>query len=338
MIEYTWEILSLYTAPHENGMDNVVKKVNWRFQAKEGQFYGDSYEMTELTSPNPDDYIKYDDLDEDTIVGWVKQNINYDNLVSLVNQRLDENKNPKIVEKNPPWQEPFYITGQEEYLMVVDGDMDNIYGPLKWNSKELNETLERKYNIKDVEIPINVLMVRKKLLPEKGKPAVFGDRVKIYCVSYTNTLQGMDSLYQYNNGVTWTIVDGVALGTHNIYEKPIDKVKQELKYNLTAINDRKLFETQTIFLDNESFNFVCSEEVLVKLNTIRINMSDSDTVVWKFDNAIKLLSKTDIDDVIQFVFDYIQRTKKIAYSWTVQIDNATTIEQLKALQFEYNGE
>ena len=35
MANHTWEILSLYTIPSKNGLQNIVKKINWRFQITE---------------------------------------------------------------------------------------------------------------------------------------------------------------------------------------------------------------------------------------------------------------------------------------------------------------
>jgi hypothetical protein len=47
-------------------------------------------------------------------------------LKSIVDQKLSESKkNPSSVEKATPWDKSELYTGDEEYLMVKNGDLDN---------------------------------------------------------------------------------------------------------------------------------------------------------------------------------------------------------------------
>jgi hypothetical protein len=226
--EYTWEILSLYTAPSKDGKTDVVEKVNWRFQVTEGQYYGDTYEQTVLDAPAPDaDYTAYDDLTEETIISWIKSQRDYDELVALVDSRLESNKAPTVVEKIVPWEYPIETTGQEEYIMVIDddtSDVNNVIGPIRWSSPTFNQALTERSI--DVQVPDNMIILRKGLIPVNA-PLVVNDRVKIWRVAEEQVNPDYDYFLQEKHDRTWDISNGSqAVATWEVTDFSLDEVKQ----------------------------------------------------------------------------------------------------------------
>jgi len=332
------EILSLYTAPSEDGLENVVKKINWRFQATDGQFYGDSYEVTELSAPSADGYIAYDDLTEETIVNWIKANRDYDELVALVNERLQANKTPSIVEKNPPWEYPIQVDGNEEYLVVVDdepNDLDKIWGPLMWNSARINKGLLER-GIKDVSVPDDMTVFRKGLFPV-DEPLVLSDRVKIYRVEYTARPE-FDEKYEYNEGLSWVTDTGRAVGTYFVHDKTIDEIKTLFKEISQNERNRKMFAGSELTLNGETVKtYTDAQTYLLALNTAA-SMSDSDTVKWKLVDSWIVASKSDLNSIAQFIASKMQEFYDQEYAETQQIESCSTVEELKALYNSVMGE
>lgn len=338
MIEYTWEILSLYTAPHENGLDNVVKKINWRFQATEDSYYGDVYEVTELSSPSSDNYIQYDNLTEKTIINWIKLNRNYDELLELVHTRLEENKNPKIVEKNVPWEYPFHLTGEEQYLVVIDdqpNDLNKIWGPLMWDSGRINKGLKER-GFEELSVPDNMIVYRKGLIPI-DQPLVLSDRVKIYRVDYTPQ-PTFDEVFEYNEGQTWVTSSGRAVGTYFVFEKTVERIKEDFKEFARQRRNNRLFTPSEITINGKKLlTYTDAQTYLLATNKAN-SMSDSETVNWKMGENWILATKNDLLNISSFINTKMQEYYDEEHLFVIDVDECETVDELRDLYQVFKGE
>ncbi len=86
--EYEWEIISLYTEPSKDGLSNIVKKINWRYQATDGANYGDVYSYTNTPEvSDPSSFTAYESLSEDTFVSWIKAHDDFDDIKAKVDAK-----------------------------------------------------------------------------------------------------------------------------------------------------------------------------------------------------------------------------------------------------------
>jgi len=328
MIEYTWEILSLYTAPQENGLNDVVKKVNWRFQVTDGSYYGDSYEVTELTSPSPDNYIKYQDLTEETIIEWVKHNRDYDSLVDLVHSRLEENKNPQLVEKNTPWNYSSFLNGSEEFMLVFDDNLtpSNMFGPFAWNSTLINDKIKQ-YGIKNISVPDNMIIFRKGLLP-LNNPLIVNDSIKVYKVEY-ETQQSFDDRFQIQNNLQWTVNNGILLGAHSVVNKKIVDIKTKLREIVKENRNKKMLNPVEFMLNGTKIKtYTDVQTYLLTVNKIQL-MSDSEIVKWKLVDSWIDADKITLTAVAQQIDQKMQDYFKEEYDINLTIDSIQSLEELK---------
>ena len=331
MFEYTWEILSLDTAPHENGLDDVVKRINWRFQVTEGYNFGDYYSVTELTSPSLDNYIPYDDLTEETIINWITLNRNYEEIVEIVHRILEENKNPKLVEKKMPWDYPFHLTGEEEYLVVIDdqpNDLLKIWGPLMWDSGRINKGLKER-GITDVTVPDNMMVYRKRLLPIDS-PLILNDRAKIYRVDYAPQ-PTFDEIFEYKQDLSWVTNTGRAVGTYFVYDKTVDHIKTDFKEFARQKRDQKMF-TPSEYLHNEKMvlTYTDAQTYLVAKNKAD-SMSVSETVNWKMGEDWIVATKNDLINLSEFIVTKMQEYYDEEHSFVVGVDACETVNDLRNL-------
>lgn len=337
MIEYTWEILSLYTAPQENKRNNVVKMVNWRYQATEDSYFGDHYGTTELDDPNPNSktYIKYDDLTEETIINWIKSKLDFDDLVKTVNNKLAENKNPKIIEKSVPWSNPHHLTGEEQYLVVID-DQPNIqnktWGPLSWDSDRINMGLKER-GFASLSVPDNVIVYRKGLIPI-DQPLVLSDRVKIYRVDF-NPQPTFDQVFEYNEGQTWVTSTGRAVGTYFVFEKPIEKIKEEFKEFVRKRRNNKFFIPAKMTLSGKEISTYTDSQTYLLAKNKAASMSDTDTVIWKLVGSWINANKKDLIQISDFVNSKMQEYYDEEYNFCIEVYKCETIGQLRDFYKEF---
>lgn len=330
---YKWEILKLNVIPSLDGLQNIIKSVNWRFMVRDDMFYGDVYDVTELEYPKTQSFIKYDDLTEETIVGWVKKNINYDELVSKATQLLEQNKNPSVLEKDPPFVTEQKYTGEEEYLIIIDGDPEKHWGPLKWNTERANNGLIH-YGITDYKFPFNITMYQKELLPIDA-PFVVNDRITVYRVEYTEKPETYDKLTEYTGDLTWVFDSGKAVGTYFIHQRTVNKIKELLfEKTLRKFLGRYNENSLEVEVDGVKYNINSSLDSRAILFMAKATLGDSDSTIIRLpgSNEYIEITQSSLDLISQAVHNHymgiIAEEKQIMDS----IKNSNTIEELKEIE------
>lgn len=70
-ITTSWKIEQLDAAPHENGLDTVVKVIHWRAIATDGTLSAGVYGTQTLESPEPGKFIAYGSLTQTQVESWL---------------------------------------------------------------------------------------------------------------------------------------------------------------------------------------------------------------------------------------------------------------------------
>lgn len=337
MDNHTWEILSLYTIPSKDGLTNIVDKINWRFQITEDKYYGDVYGHTKLPAPSGDSFTAYDDLSEETIINWVKEREDGDAIIAKATAKLEENKTPPVVEKNPPWTYPITVDGTEKYMIVVDNqpnDLTKMYGPLFWDSKKINEGLKYR-GFSDLSVPSNMIVFRKGLLPT-NEPLTLSDRVKIYKAEYTPE-PTFDELTQTKENLSWSTETGKAVGTYRLIDKTLDEIKKSVKEKARLQRINSLIDPAEMTLNENTVKVYQDEQTcIVTYNKANI-MNDSETINWKLVDSWINASKSDLLSIHSFIQGKIQSAYDAEYDLNNQINGSTSIEQLKNINNSITG-
>jgi hypothetical protein len=327
-ITYSYDIYYLNVAPHENGLTNVVKEVNWRYQIKQDSYYADEYILTSLQSSDPNKFIAYDDLTDETVFSWIESSEDLIKLREKLKVKLEENKNPKIVEKEIPWTKQEMYTGEEEYLIVFDDDVEKIWGPTRWDSQRANAGLKH-FDVQDYVFPVNITMYQKELLPI-GEPKIINDRVKLYRVEYTER-PDFDKLTQYNEGLSWVLDSGKAIGTYFVHDRPIDDIRQTLIEQVIFKGIEKAKQNLIEFaVDGITYLFDSSIESRVQLFLVPETATDSVFVTG--DREYLTLTKEQLDQLSGLIHQHHQDILDWENQKVQQIRAAETAEELKALE------
>lgn len=171
-----WDIFALVTAPSQDGLTNVVKKVKWRYTVTEGIHFGVVNGETQLSDPDPDSYIDYGSLTDEDIIPWLRAAEDEEAIKAKALLLLNAHKAPSEVER--PWVKNNPYTGREQYVFVFSGDTSNFYGPVSWNRVSFLEECSKRgvevdLRAKDIELYLA------KILPIDS-PLTMSDSVVMY--------------------------------------------------------------------------------------------------------------------------------------------------------------
>jgi len=98
MINYTWTISALDCAVDEEGLQNVVKKIHWRYRGTDDEgFTAEDYGVHPVPSPNPEEFQAYETLTQEVVEGWLESAIDVEEKQTIIEQKIDKIKNPTNV-------------------------------------------------------------------------------------------------------------------------------------------------------------------------------------------------------------------------------------------------
>lgn len=111
MITFNWRIEALEYAISENKLKQVIKSVSWVLFG-EMKTDGDPIVQAvtgvqQIEMPKPEDFIPYDQVTEQIIIGWLEELLPVDSLKKSIEASINEVLKPKtITVRNPFSEEP----------------------------------------------------------------------------------------------------------------------------------------------------------------------------------------------------------------------------------------
>lgn len=101
--QYQWVISQLDTAPSMDALTDVVKIVHWIYQSIDGNYSATVYGSMACATPSDTDFTAYPDLTEDQVISWLEAGLDVDALKANLDQQIEDQKNPPIVNLPLPW-------------------------------------------------------------------------------------------------------------------------------------------------------------------------------------------------------------------------------------------
>lgn len=203
-----------------------------------------------------------------------------------------------------------------EYILV-ENRKTVLLGPMPWRHRFIQSELD------DLEINYTVSPT------EPNGYLKINNTIEIFPA--TVTAPEHDPLYHALAGPFWTFTNNVATGTYNKIDKKLDHIKADLK-SLTA--------TERYKKENTPFKMIV-QNIEVTIDASRDNrnifvqkysfMNDNETVNWKFPETWLTLTKSELGSIVFAGANHIQTQFDWEVSVSQQIDNATTIDQLKSI-------
>ena len=95
MVTYEWTISALDCKVSENGLNNIVTTVHWRFRGEDEE--GTTTELIGADSvgdPNPSEFTEYENLTKEVVVGWLEGILDVDSMKEKILNKIELIKNP----------------------------------------------------------------------------------------------------------------------------------------------------------------------------------------------------------------------------------------------------
>lgn len=103
MIEYSWLINALEYAPELDGLPKVIVNVNWTYIGKKDDVVQSVYGSQPVGKPNEEDFIPFEDITEDEVIGWLESELDVPALQLTLAQQIENIINPKVIVDNNPF-------------------------------------------------------------------------------------------------------------------------------------------------------------------------------------------------------------------------------------------
>jgi hypothetical protein len=110
---FQFVISQLNCAVELEGLPNVINVIHWRYNATkvEGDktYFADTYGAVNVSQPNPQTFIPYEDVTEEEVINWLEQILPIEAMQSSLEANIALQINPVEVTLPLPWA-PVVIT------------------------------------------------------------------------------------------------------------------------------------------------------------------------------------------------------------------------------------
>jgi hypothetical protein len=106
MTTFKWVISSMDTAPSEDTLHDVVKRVHYRYEGTDEQYFADIYGVLSCETPSETDFTAYEDLTYEQVCQWLEAGLNVEAMNENLAIQIENLKNPPIVNLPLPFSNP----------------------------------------------------------------------------------------------------------------------------------------------------------------------------------------------------------------------------------------
>lgn len=106
MTNYTWSIRKLFSLPKQDGLKNVVHRVNWQLDATDGEFKSMVHGFVDIEMNSSSQFTDYMALTEQQVIDWVIQTLGESQIESFkadLQAEIDAKTTPANPLPDKPW-------------------------------------------------------------------------------------------------------------------------------------------------------------------------------------------------------------------------------------------
>lgn len=97
MANYKWVINAVDCYTTKNGLEKVAYNVHWSYFLTEGEHSVSMIGVKSISEPDPENFIAFEDLTEETVIGWLEASMEMEMMQENLNNQLADKIAPKVV-------------------------------------------------------------------------------------------------------------------------------------------------------------------------------------------------------------------------------------------------
>jgi hypothetical protein len=86
---YNWYINEMEVSPSLDGLTNVVKKINFTYEAVDGEYRTWIRDNYFCPNPSSTDFTAYDNLTKEQVIGWLESGLDLVDLQKQLQDKID---------------------------------------------------------------------------------------------------------------------------------------------------------------------------------------------------------------------------------------------------------
>lgn len=102
-MQFYWSFPQFIVDPVSGGLPNVVTAINWVCTGTDGYITASNSGTVQLSSPNPAEYIPYDQITQAMAYQWVSQSISTEGVEMGIAKQIELMSAPQAQPQNPPF-------------------------------------------------------------------------------------------------------------------------------------------------------------------------------------------------------------------------------------------
>lgn len=198
-----------------------------------------------------------------------------------------------------------------------------VLGIIPWNHQYIQDVMRNRYRI-TIELPY--------LEPEATEfPYVVNDDIIIYPASENRDLNINPMIQQYY-GPTWEFLENTVIAHYEIQSLDLHSAQSNYRARAAAYRYDKEIAGTKITINGVEYKLETDRFNRSKYVEKYIMLAENQTVNWKFDDQWVILSKQDIQNIVQAIDNHIQAAFDWELSMINSIESAANLADLLAIE------
>jgi len=97
MANYKWVINAVDCYTTKDGLEKVAYNVHWSYFLTEGEHSVSMIGVQSVGSPDPDNFLPFEQLTEEIVVGWIEAAMDVEKMQENLRNQLADKITPKVV-------------------------------------------------------------------------------------------------------------------------------------------------------------------------------------------------------------------------------------------------
>jgi hypothetical protein len=102
-MQFTWEFPQFIVSPYYDGLTNVVTAINWVCTGTDGLVSSSSSGTVRLGTPNPAEFVPYDQITQAMAFQWVSDSISIPGVEANIALQIQHISAPQVQPQSPPY-------------------------------------------------------------------------------------------------------------------------------------------------------------------------------------------------------------------------------------------